>query len=356
MAQASKEADRLGFLDMARGLAALAVVLDHGSEICVPQLHIVRRAWFWPGRFGVLLFFLISGFIVPVSLLRGNSLTRFWLRRIFRLFPLYWFSIGIALAFWALGQYGANLAWPSWLLNLTMLQGFFKAPHVWGVFWTLHYELVLYVGLSVLFLIGWHRRLKLVGIAGLVLFTINGLWQPIVMDKPFYIGGNALLIVAALLGAILHQLSEAGVRGTSWTVACITLGTGPILVWGINAACLPECHSLAMETGQLTAWIAAYLVFVLLLTRQPLSIPIPFRWLGVVSYSIYLLHPTLICLLNDGRGSPWFVPCLITSTLLVSACTYYVIEAPAIRTGRWLEERWLPRPVPPAETPRRAAA
>src|SRR5262249_12891213 len=148
---------RLEFLDFARGVAALLVVLAHGLSISVPGFLAWSRQNLDPGRAGVVLFLMISGFIIPASLEQGGDLRKFWLRRLFRLFPAYWLSVAAAFAYLALGG-PRPLAirlddGTSWLANLTMCQGFLRRPDAWGVYWTLQLELVIYATCSLLFAI-----------------------------------------------------------------------------------------------------------------------------------------------------------------------------------------------------------
>ena len=75
---------RWEFLDAVRGLAALLVVLQH-SPMRFGKDHLSY------GLAGVVAFFLVSGFIIPVSLERYASLPRFWSGRILRIVPLYYF-------------------------------------------------------------------------------------------------------------------------------------------------------------------------------------------------------------------------------------------------------------------------
>ena len=93
---------RLAFLDMLRGIAALSVVLAHIITTVAPAANPIQVIDF--GRFGVQVFFLCSGFIIPVSLQNSQSLKRFWLRRFFRLYPLYWINI----ACWLFAVYVLN--------------------------------------------------------------------------------------------------------------------------------------------------------------------------------------------------------------------------------------------------------
>ena len=94
---------RLDFLDVARGSAALLVLLEHGFPQCFPQYLEFSLANIVLGQAGILVFFMISGFVIPKSLESGQSNTTFWQRRFFRLFPVYWFSIALAFGYLLLG-------------------------------------------------------------------------------------------------------------------------------------------------------------------------------------------------------------------------------------------------------------
>src|SRR5436305_756561 len=85
--------ERLSFLDVARGAAALLVLVEHGLYACVPGYIQYAQAHVVIGEAGILVFFLISGFVIPMSLENGGTNAGFWLRRSFRLLPVYWFGI-----------------------------------------------------------------------------------------------------------------------------------------------------------------------------------------------------------------------------------------------------------------------
>ena len=83
---------------MLRGLAALAVVFDHLSYYVLQHVRAIIYHWFDAGNYGVFVFFIISGYIVPASLERKGSVRTFWVSRVFRLYPLYLLAVGIAVA------------------------------------------------------------------------------------------------------------------------------------------------------------------------------------------------------------------------------------------------------------------
>ncbi len=140
---------RLDFLDMLRGVAALSVFVSHvGERVWSAFKHMVYTS-FDLGNFGVMLFFLCSGFIIPISLEQQGSLWRFWVRRILRLYPLYWFSIALSIVLdyamagdVTISDFLAKNA-ATILANMTMLQIVFGFDHIHGEYWTLMFGTVL---------------------------------------------------------------------------------------------------------------------------------------------------------------------------------------------------------------------
>ena len=80
---------RLAWLDALRGFAALCVVFDHGSTLMLMPVRDFLYRWLDLGQYGVFVFFLISGYIIPASLERKGSVRGFWTSRLFRLYPMY---------------------------------------------------------------------------------------------------------------------------------------------------------------------------------------------------------------------------------------------------------------------------
>jgi len=81
---------RLAWLDALRGYAALVVVVFHLSPTVLgSDRHLALYRHFDLGKYGVLLFFLVSGYVIPMSLERHGSLRRFWIGRLCRIYPAY---------------------------------------------------------------------------------------------------------------------------------------------------------------------------------------------------------------------------------------------------------------------------
>jgi peptidoglycan/LPS O-acetylase OafA/YrhL len=351
MPRAAAAKDRLAFLDVARGLAALLVFVEHGLEICQPAYGAWTHEHVSLGKIGVLLFLMVSGFIIPVSLEQGRSNARFWLRRCFRLFPVYWVSILLAYVSGCCGRSVTEVQGWDWLLNLTMLHGFFNRPHVWGVFWTLQLEIVIYASCSLLFSV---RLLKRAGwIAGLALagYAAVALAGAILDNKPCGVGGKRFLYFAPLVGLVAQRFC-AGQMGFG-RLAALVLGHGLMVwaVWGFNNVYYPAASWEPALREAAWTWGLSYALFFLLLAARHRPMPAAACRVGQISYSVYLFHLAVLILVLPSTWPAWaLLPSALVLTLLLSETTYRLVEAPGIALGRAIERRWLRAvPLPPAE-------
>ena len=178
---------------MLRGLAALCVVFNHFGYFVPSRLNNPVYQWINPGDYGVFVFFIISGYIVPASLERKGSVRTFWVSRIFRLYPLYLLAVGFALALWAvhIGSLRGEGADPatSILSQLLMMSNVLAGENLPNVVWSLSYEMIFYLLLTALFMARIHRRssryalafaVAAVAFGGLLpqAYLNNNLWSP----------------------------------------------------------------------------------------------------------------------------------------------------------------------------------
>ena len=332
---------RLDFLDAARGTAALVVLLEHGLHTCVLDYLAFSRANVIIGQAAVLVFFLVSGFVVPMSL-EGGHFARFWVRRFFRLFPVYWLSIAVALAYAIAG--GRGLAVPladtgTWAANVFLLQSWLKRPHVWEVFWTLPYELCLYAACSLLVagrVLDRFGVRHFVGIVGVV--TVAGMWRAAVEGKPSHVDGvRQSVIFCCLIGLLAYRYATGRVGRAAFYGALGTLAASIVLVWSVNRLLFPADVSpteLARVAGLGGLAVAFFLA---LLEARHRRMPAVACWLGRRSYPIYLLHPFVVLLVPISWPAWVFMPCLVAGTLLLAAAAHRLVERPGIALGRWLE-------------------
>ncbi len=131
-------------LDALRGIAALLVVFFHFT-----MGRSEYNSFFKLGISGVDLFFMISGFVIFMSLQKIKSGSEFVINRIGRLYPTYWsavtftFIIMLAYAFYK-GNQSIYLT-IRYIANMTMFQFYFQIDDLDGPYWSLIIEMLFYI-------------------------------------------------------------------------------------------------------------------------------------------------------------------------------------------------------------------
>jgi peptidoglycan/LPS O-acetylase OafA/YrhL len=151
MNTASKNNLRLQPLDALRGIAALAVVFFHFSLGHAGYENIFRF-----GTTGVDLFFMISGFVIFMSLQKADSLRTFIVNRFTRLYPAYWMGVlfsfcVISIHFHYTQKYPLENPWLTLAGNLTMFQYYMYVPDLEGPYWTMNVEMLFYILMGLIF-------------------------------------------------------------------------------------------------------------------------------------------------------------------------------------------------------------
>jgi peptidoglycan/LPS O-acetylase OafA/YrhL len=360
MSGSAPGAERLGFLDVARGCAALIVLLVHGLNASAPGYPQWAHAAFTVGFAGVVLLMMVSGFVLPFSLERGGPNASFWLRRFFRLYPAYWLSMALGFGLTLLGgvYVGAvpALSTGDWALNATMLQGFFGRPHVWGVYWTLRMELTVYAVFAVLYLLRLLHRPALIAAVAIPAYVAFGVAKPLATGTTFAPGGSSFLAFAPLIGLLARDrvTGRLGGRPFAAIVAALVAGVGAI--WAVNHAVAPADMTADCLRDLAVTWgLAGGCLFALAATRRR-TLPAPLQWLGRASFSVYLFHPFVLVLLAPQFWPAWrLIPALIAGTSAVSYLTHPFVELPGIALGRAIDRRWLAKRKPEPAYVSRAA-
>lgn len=402
---------RLAWLDALRGFAALCVVFDHGSQLLMMPARDYLYRWLNLGQYGVFVFFLVSGYIVPASLERKGSLRTFWTSRGFRLYPMYAMALVIAaLAYWT--GYGTIkgaehhplTSVMSWLL---MLPNLLTGPNVPNVTWTLSYEMVFYLLLAVLFSWNVHRHsggyaltfaIAAVALGGILPMAALTNWAqhyghgPLALNitaDALIIAGIALAVtdkrwparigaaIAALTALVLVTVNQGYPYPWSGCEILALMFTGTVIYRAERrevsrvAAALIVAAVLALttiaglwhgahnghqwENQWVTSILLAAATFGAGMALRNRKIPRVVAWLGVISYSVYLLHPLVF---DAYRSIPAFhrldqstmpvqvavFAALVVVIIAASALTYYLIEKPMQRLGRQLARRLARRP------------
>ncbi|MBB2909512.1 peptidoglycan/LPS O-acetylase OafA/YrhL [Streptosporangium becharense] len=376
-------AARLAWLDALRGLGALAVLLEHLLPWFAPAL---RPYWFNLGMYGVLVFFLVSGYIIPVSLERRGDVRAFWISRLFRLYPLYLLvAAGVLLtAFWLPVREEVPRDLSSVSAHATMLLDVVHLGGLADTMWTLSYEMVFYLVVTALFVAGLHRGSGrfAVGfgvvavVAGLTLAAppLTGPWPAYVSGVVFFaglaclIGGRFRNVAAYVLGAMAVILLVfagfvpwlgAAILAVMFTGTAIRRweeGGGGLRPVAAATALVALAPIWADQAGwwwvQPGPWLAtmalAGATFAIAMAARERGLPRFLVRLGLISYSVYLLHHPLLRIANavvgDVRAAQPVVQLPLSAGLVLvvlglSTLTYRYVELPMQRLGRRLAQR-----------------
>ncbi len=303
-------------IDVLRGVAALLVVFYHVIEVGEWKSFPISGFALLPriGWVGVDLFFVISGFVIGKTAMEGFARGGDWRaayaeRRIRRILPLYLATLaiylfliqpGLLLAGWnSLVHIGMHLLFvhnfwpethgsingPNWSVALEMqfyALMFFAAPWLSRSSWVK--VLIVWVGVAV----AWRFGTTLVWPAGSVsphVQMIASTQLPGVLDQ--FAAGIALAKLASL-----GHLNYTRVRMLTWGVAgAVLLGTAWLLLWP-RASYWNFPLMVIFWRTLLSAGFAALLACAIMCPMSKLVSVLskPFRYLGEISYGIYLWH------------------------------------------------------------------
>ncbi|MGK5685342.1 acyltransferase family protein [Actinoplanes sp. URMC 104] len=393
---------RADWLDALRGLAAITVVLFHLSpQVIGAGAHLAIMRHVDLGRAAVLVFFLVSGYVIPMSLERHGSLRRFWLGRICRIYPAYLATI----ALFALLAGAGLLHWPAslraetgagLLAHVTMMPDLVGVRGVVRVFWTLTYEMVFYLVVAGLYAWRLHRHSGWYA-AGLALVAwlagphLPGALLAGTAHDRRVLGGVLVLGTLLILGLQIEQrlvlvtgaLGMAyvllpAVNGHPTAASTVTSSQQGLLLLAVMFAGTVTYRwqhgqigrgaaltSLAVVAGSAIgtqwtrpAWIltvltaAATYLFAYFLRTRPM--PRALTWLGRISYSLYLQHVIVLFLLPHVVPDPGTQPLpvrMVTAlaylaiALALAEASYRIVEQPAQRLLHKINTAGAPRPI-----------
>nr|WP_295891419.1 acyltransferase [uncultured Devosia sp.] len=275
-----------------RGLAAMLVLASHALlyPLTGPHLAYSRLGWL-----GVILFFVISGFIMVVVTGDGRfSPTDFLRRRFIRIVPMYWGAtlLAAALALVAPQLFKTTVYDTGQLILSLLFVPFFNPVSgsihpLYKLGWTLNYEVFFYVCFAVLAFVGAKARVVGLTVAFTVLAVLGVLFQPQPAIPQFY---TSFMPLAFCAGAWLGLGTLRGQVG----------GLPQIAIWvalALAAAGLAEGFIVdragLLEDGlAFVGFVAFASVLVLLAVRLERSLPrvALLEQIGDASYSIYLVH------------------------------------------------------------------
>lgn len=299
------------------------------------------------GRFGVILFFLISGFIIPSSLKPGTPLMKFFMGRFFRLYPAYWVTlILIVVSVPFLAQSDPGYSSRQFFANVTMMPKLFGSNEMSGVFWTLFIEILFYGCCTLLFKFKWLDKSCVIGLIALglnlttpiaiVLNQYFGLHLPVqflLFHLSFLFAGNLLRLI------FIKKDRVAGYFGAAFVMMCLlTVPTTSGLFFSVREA-TEKGFVMFTSEAVVVAYLLAVCLFVFAVYYKSLSNRFMVS-IGEISYSLYLMHMLCFVLITkfiSPATISGFFSYLLLSALLsyaVAKFSFHFIESTAMEFGR----------------------
>jgi len=274
---------RIAAIDSFRGIAALSVIIFH-------IFNHLGYNFFNYGLTGVDLFFMISGFVIFLTLDKTDNWKSFVAGRVARLYPVYWACVTIT-AILIFSQTGLAFDLPKvYLFNLTMFQNYFKVGHLDFPYWTLVVEMQFYMLMLLLFISSLLKKIEWV--AGIISLLTLVYATFIYANYPhaFHVLNNGVPILnhfPLFFAGILFFKMKLG------------RGSLPLQIVLLVACYIISCRLFVVDDriGFLTAtqycitlalWFLLFTVYIV--QEKLLKILKPLVFIGTVSYSLYLIH------------------------------------------------------------------
>jgi peptidoglycan/LPS O-acetylase OafA/YrhL len=368
-------APRLRALDGLRGIAAAVVVLHHLTLIAEPVLRGIpgaTDAWslWWvlehsplklltAGREAVVVFFVLSGLVVPLPALRNGSFSwpGFAASRFVRLFLPAWGALVLAASLiavvpraaaqvsggeWISEKTATSLDWKRWVAELTLNTG---GSHYDNVLWTLRWEIYFsfLLPLLIVAVVAVARWWLPAAALALGTITLGIVWNisALAYLPMFFLG----MLVGSRLDAI-RGWSDHVPAGRSRAVwAAVLLGSGLVLVcaWILQPVVPAGTVGNKALNGVETAGAVGLVVAAIGCGawRRFLERP-SVQFLGRISFSLYLVHvPVLVALTYlVGDWNWWLLPPLGIPLVLVVAWLFFrLVERPTHSLARAASKR-----------------
>jgi peptidoglycan/LPS O-acetylase OafA/YrhL len=318
-------------LDVLRGIAALAVLICHYTAkindttlIHVKCGNILEFPW---GGYAPQLFFIISGFVICMTLDSCSRAMDFIVSRFSKLYPVYW--VAVLLSFIVINHfslYPRLLSIDSLLINLSMLQEWFKVDHVDSVYWTLTVELLFYLVIFTVYLLGAIRHIEWLGVVFLCMMVLRKFLISTEVSHIFLISFfDPLLSWGHLFfaGILFYKLKT---RGNAWH-RYAALGLCMLVQWLVWGQKMP------MLTVPVFLFFLIFILFVFNLLSWIKQAPL--IYLGTISYSLYLTHleigRVIIEWLKFFSVPSWL--CFVIPTcivMLLASLMTFCVERPAL--------------------------
>lgn len=355
-------------LDGLRAVAVLAVMAYHFGA-----------GWSRGGFLGVDMFFVLSGYLITSLLLvewahtDSIRLSAFWARRARRLLPAM-FLVLIGIALWTRldlpsdrwSEIRGDGLWTFfYAANWNFIEAgrsYFSADlsplrHTWSL--AIEEQFYLLWPLVVFALLRLARGRHVLLVATCVAGTLASLIASIALynsadPSRAYYGTDtrvSQLLIGALVAVVLLRWTPAS-RSTRIGIQVLGVVAAGAIIWAFVTVSDQRAGLYRGGFVLFAIGTAAVIGAVVQTTRNPLRAALclaPVRWVGQVSYGVYLWHWPIRVAIDENRTnlSGWELAVVrVAATFAIAALSYYLVELP-IRRRRFLKV-WTPRLLLPA--------
>ena len=324
-------------VDLLRGLAAVVVAFYHFSDGLLPKEALLSQGFHY-GYLGVEAFFMISGFVIPMSFaLKHYDISQMRtvvLKRIVRIEPAYWGSIALMLLYDTFYSRIWAGSWPQingyhLFMHIFHLNNILDLPWLRAIYWTLAMDWQFYLVVCVFFFAikrqEWYYRYAVYAVFLLgKWFTNEWYCYDYRICSPYLV----YQCLPFLAGIVLFHYYRGYMKKVELAVLL------SVIVW-VHHRTFDYTHAVAV----------ALCLFVILFMRFDWK---PTRFLGQISYSFYLTHTFSGWLFIssifyfypqfNGQNNPFIATCVVILGAIVSVpfakLFYNLVEAPTLKWAK----------------------
>jgi peptidoglycan/LPS O-acetylase OafA/YrhL len=335
---------RITELDAMRGIAALLVVLFH--------LTLSRKEaayGFELGVTGVDLFFIISGFVILMTVEKTKHWKDFIVSRVSRIYPTYWTCVTLTALFLLFTQHIPMLWFAlKYTINMTMFQVYFHIPDIDGPYWTMIIEMLFYIFMLSLLIMKKLHRIEAIGAALLVPVFFYGHYLNGISPRLMHLLGTYLPLINHFplfyAGILFYKIrfDKPSVFRYVMLGVCFALQLSLFHVGGRSSGVITETQYVCM--------LGTYFTLFILYVNNLLGFIVnkATLFLGSVSFGLYLVHQYLCLniLLPFATGRlhlNFFCAAFLFAlpvVLLLAYLIHIIVEKPAMDAIRaWYKAR-----------------
>lgn len=327
---------RIYQIDLFRFLAALSIVFYHylfsGYRADnLSNLHFSEIGkYFKYGYLAVNIFFIISGFVITLSI-ESRSLKNFYISRISRLYPTYWLSVLITTAVIVIfGSPKFTVNFTQVIINLTMFQNYFNIQSIDRVYWTLFVEMKFYI-----FIIGTYLVLNKKTdikldyliyswlILSIVYIPLNNLFFFKILNSFLILNWSSYFIA----GMVFYQIFKSKINTQYIILLCITMFIS-IFHAISKIENLESHHNDTFSPFYISGIIITFYILMFLVSSGKLNIINSSKLikLGLLTYPLYLIHENIGFIIFNQLGTESNKYIILFLTIILMLFVSYVIS------------------------------